>query len=158
MKITGGVTDERVFGTYGPAVASQILATLLDGTGSNMLIVDGPGAAPAELVLTPRRGGVTPPNPNASRFDDQESDDAPPRRMPPPPQPSSGDSYSVPTPPINGTRLPNGMPNPSPSTTDGTSTPADPNQQQSPNGVKTPQQIYNELQKLRQQQQQANPQ
>ena len=25
MKITGGVTDERVFGQYGPAPAAQIL-------------------------------------------------------------------------------------------------------------------------------------
>ena len=39
MKITGGVADERVFGHYGPATPAQILASLLDGTGSNMILV-----------------------------------------------------------------------------------------------------------------------
>jgi hypothetical protein len=70
MKITGGVTDERVFGNYGPAEPSTILATLLDGTGSNMLLRESADSAPAELILTPRNGGPTPPNPNAPGFDD----------------------------------------------------------------------------------------
>src|SRR5271156_556467 len=39
MKITGGVADERVFGHYGPAPTDQILSALLDGTGSNMLLL-----------------------------------------------------------------------------------------------------------------------
>src|ERR1700733_10251439 len=30
MKITGGVSDERVFGEYGPAPPDQILSALLD--------------------------------------------------------------------------------------------------------------------------------
>ena len=76
MKITGGVTDERVFGNYGPAEPSTILATLLDGTGSNMLLRESSGNAPAELVLTPRNGGPTPPNPNAPGFDDGAEDRA----------------------------------------------------------------------------------
>ena len=70
MKITGGVADERVFGNYGPAEPSTILATLLDGTGSNMLLRESADNAPAELILTPRNGGPTPPNPNAPGFDD----------------------------------------------------------------------------------------
>src|SRR5665213_228561 len=72
MKITGGVTDERVFGKYGPAVPSKVLGELLDGTGSNMLLVHATAATPAELVLTPRLGGVTPPNPNAYHDDPPE--------------------------------------------------------------------------------------
>ena len=76
MKITGGVTDERVFGNYGPAEPSTILATLLHGTGSNMLLRESSGDAPAELVLTPRNGGPTPPNPNAPGFDDGSEDHA----------------------------------------------------------------------------------
>ena len=65
MKITGGVADERVFGNYGPAEPSTVLATLLDGTGSNMLLRESGDNSPAELVLTPRNGGATPPNPDA---------------------------------------------------------------------------------------------
>jgi hypothetical protein len=33
LTITGGVADQRVFGNYGPASTSAVLATLLDGTG-----------------------------------------------------------------------------------------------------------------------------
>jgi hypothetical protein len=65
MKITGGVADEPVYGRYGPAAASEILSTLLDGTGSNMLLREPTASMPGELILTQRNGGVTPPDPNA---------------------------------------------------------------------------------------------
>jgi hypothetical protein len=66
MKITGSVADEPVYGSYGPAPASEVLSMLLDGTGSNMLLREPTAAAPGELILTPRTGGVTPPDPNAA--------------------------------------------------------------------------------------------
>lgn len=126
MKITGGVADERVFGQYGPAAPSKVLGDLLDGTGSNMLLVHATAATPAELVLTPRLGGVTPPNPNAYHDD------------PPPPRPQ----YPIAA-PVN----PRGDP-------------ANAEPTRSPNDVKTPQQIYEQLEQMRQQrqQQQSNPQ
>ena len=74
MTITGGVVEDRVFGNYGPAEPATILATLLDGTGSNMLLRESANNVPAELVLTPRSGGVTPPNPNSPGFDDSSND------------------------------------------------------------------------------------
>lgn len=76
MKITGGVVDERVFGNYGPAEPSTILATLLGGTGSNILLRESGTSVPTELILTPRNGGPTPPNPNAASFDDADSGEA----------------------------------------------------------------------------------
>jgi len=63
MKITGGVIDQRVYGKYGPAAPAEVLSILLDGTGSNMLLTQTASDVPAELVLTPREGGPTPPNP-----------------------------------------------------------------------------------------------
>lgn len=66
MAVKGSVIDERVFGTYGPAAPAEVLATLLKGTGSNMMVVAGSSRA-AELILTPRQGGPTPPNPNAAK-------------------------------------------------------------------------------------------
>ena len=145
MKITGGVTDERVFGHYGPAAPAQILADLLDGTGSNMVLVQRDAATPAELILTPRQGGPTPPNPNAHAFDDRperpespEPQEAPPARATQP-EPAPGG------PPVT--------PATNPGTPAGNS-PANPSQPESPNGVKTPQQIYEQLQRLRSQQQQ----
>jgi hypothetical protein len=141
MKITGGVTDERVFGQYGPAVPAEILASLLDGTGSNMILVHRDLSAPPELILTPRRGGPTPPNPNAAALDDRPEprDVHPPAAMTLSPQaerPSPGTA-----PPVN----------PAASTE---TSPASTTQPESPNGVKTPQQIYEQLQRMRQQQQQ----
>ena len=163
MKITGGVTDERVFGTYGPGSPAKILATLLDGTGSNMILVQGTrsqqgstvssNAAPLELVLTPRHGGPTPPNPIAPCFNDGADPDnlRPPQTI-----------TNRPLPPSIPVADPNGAAN-SPIAPAATSvpppltTPTDPTapttQDQSPNGVKTPQQIYDQLLKLRQQQQ-----
>jgi hypothetical protein len=163
IKITGGVIDERVFGNYGPSAPAQVLAALLDGTTSNMLLVHGTGNTPAELILTPRSGGPTPPNPNAQSFDEpRESSEeahpgplAQPIRRPglapyaPRPVPSSDDNGQQPPPASN----PDEIPPPQPPQGDSTQPP--------PNGVKTPQQIYDELQRMRQQQssqQPANPQ
>lgn len=74
LKITGGVEDERVFGNYGPAPLSSVIATLLDGTGTNILFLAGDADNAPELALTPRGGGPTPPNPDSSTYaayDDQ---------------------------------------------------------------------------------------
>lgn len=120
MKITGGVTDERVFGQYGPAPAAQILNSLLDGTGSNMMLVESDGTSPAELILTSRQGGVTPPNPNAGSS--VEDSDPPDEQSSKPIEPQANPAA------------------------------VEPAQPQSPNGVRTPQDIYDQLRKLRQQQ------
>jgi len=149
MKVTGGVTDERVFGTYGPGPAQDVLSKLLDGTGSNVLLKQDANHAVTELVLTPRQGGVTPPNPNAAReAAAREDTDLPPqfggRRR----------GHSEPG------RTQPGMPPPAESVAPPeqpatpTAPPTDPNTttQQSPNGVKTPQEIYEELSKKQQQQ------
>lgn len=73
MRITGGVADQRVFGNYGPAAPATVLTTLLDGTGTNMLLLETAENQPAELVLTPRTGGITPPSPNTVADDDVEA-------------------------------------------------------------------------------------
>jgi hypothetical protein len=146
MKITGGVADERVFGQYGPANPAQVLAQLLDGAGSNMILVHREGEANAELILTPRHGGPTPPNPNAAAFDDRPEPQE--TRFPQPQQTPSAALPGVSTPASVSETAP--APNP----------PTNSSQPESPNGVKTPQQIYEQLQRLRQQQQQqpAQPQ
>ena len=137
MKITGGVADERVFGQYGPADPDQVLATLLDGTGSNVILVHHDGATPTELILTPRQGGPTPPNPNAAAFNDRsEPYQAPIQVVQPQPNPQSRAIPANAAPPEG-------------------AAPASPSQPDNPNGVKTPQQIYEQLQRMRQQQQQS---
>jgi hypothetical protein len=142
IKITGGVTEERVFGHYGPGGPAQVLAALLDGTGSNMILVHHDGDASSELILTPRQGGATPPNPHAAAYNDRsEPDEGPSQSM----QPRSSAPLQGPViPPVN------------PGTAPGAS-PTNSSQPDNPNGVKTPQQIYEQLQRMRQQQQQSTP-
>jgi len=146
MKIVGGVADQRVFGTYGPGAPAEILANLLDGTGSNMLLRDTAANVPAELVLTPQGGGPTPPNPSARNFDDEspEQPEQPERVEQAPPQ---RPVYTPPPPPTSGTSTP--AANNSSSSPSAGANPA------SPNGVQTPQQIYEQLQRLQQTQPQA---
>ncbi len=177
MKITGHVAEDHVFGTYGPAAPAVILATLLDGTGSNLLLLQNAADAPTELVLTPRTGTATPPNPNAPGFDtdNEASDEAPPGRTPTIAQPPSSASSNSRAPGRAGTggidvnpaatapsstsqqlAFPPVDASTPPSTA--TTTPTTPDA--SSETVKTPQQIFEQLQRLRQQQptQQTAPQ
>lgn len=176
MKITGGVGDERVFGIYGPGPPAEILASLLNGTGSNMLLRESSTDAPSELILTPRGGGPTPPNPNAPGMDDDEL--AQPAVSPP--QSTTPVSMQSGTSPVSGSATgaasgsssapPNQLPlafgldgaastvTATPSTTDTTPQSTGDTVPQSPNGVKTPRQIYQQLQQLQQQQPANTPQ
>ena len=77
MKITGGVTDQRVYGNYGPAMPATVLATLLDGTGTNVLLKETAEDQPSELILTPRTGGATPPSPTQVSDEDEAAEVAP---------------------------------------------------------------------------------
>ena len=128
MKITGGVTDERVFGQYGPAAPSKILGELLEGTGSNMLLVHATASAPAELILTPRHGGATAPSPEAYKEDSAAEPARPQYPLTQQPEESPAPAASEPSP-------------------------------RAPNDVKTPQQNYEQLERmLPQQQLLSNPQ
>jgi hypothetical protein len=144
IKISGGVNDERVFGQYGPGTLSQVLASLLDGTGSNMLILYGDGAAPAQLILTSRQGGPTPPNPNAALLEERNATQIAPGA--PPVEPAEDSETNRPS--ANATDTPGAK---------GAPPASNANQPEAPNGVKTPQQIYEQLQRLRQQQQPQSP-
>ena len=131
-KLTGSVKEDRVYGTYGPASVGAVLTALLSGSGSNMLLVQGDSHTPAELILTPRNGGATPPSPQSTEDDAAQQDVVAPPVPAFQPQPIQ----QPPPPPANGT---------------------DPNQPAAPNGIRTPQQIYDQLQRMRQQQQQQTP-
>ena len=60
MAVKGSIVDERVFGTYGPAAPAEVLAELLKGTDSNMMVLAGKSHVP-ELILSPKQGEPTPP-------------------------------------------------------------------------------------------------
>jgi len=127
MKITGGVADDRVFGSYGPSSPSSVLDALLEGTGSNIMLVDDAKGG-SELILTPRHGGATPPNPNAAQTNESEE---------------TGGGYVAPARPFQ-PPLANGR-GPGPPETPGTDS-------GDAGGAKTPQQIYEQLQQSMHQQ------
>lgn len=146
MKINGGVAEERVFGTYGPAPANTVLKQLLTGTQCNMMLQMDSAGLPILLTLSPLTGGVTPPNPMQAAPEPEDQ----------PQQPVQQEQTAAPQPPPAApVRQP--QPDDTPANTNSSDTPAS-GQPQSPNGVKTPQQIFEELQKLHQKQTSTTPQ
>jgi hypothetical protein len=151
-KVVGNVPDQRVFGSYGPGQASDVLLQLLQGSGFNVLLAGDLGhGAPSQIVLTPRRtgaanapAGINPQQPQAQQDqDDTETVD----QQEPPEQPEETVPAIPPTPQPNQGQP--GMP---------------------PNGpMRTPQEIMQEMQQrqlqqqqqmqqqIQQQQQQGNP-
>jgi hypothetical protein len=169
MKITGGVPDERIYGKYGPAPVQTVLAQLFDGLAINMMLVNKTATKPKELLLTTRSGAPTPPSTRQVVNNFQPSRQDPIRAIPPAPpvnrtqqpprNPPTGSQSAFPTlapPPADNPAFTNNSnaATTTPSTTDsGSNAPAttDGSQPQSPNGVKTPEQIFEELRKRQQQ-------
>jgi hypothetical protein len=84
-KITGLNADQRVFGTYGPGPARDVISQLLDGSGYNVLMIGDQGqGTPRQIVLSGQPTGPAPSamNNQASNADDSAADEEPP---PPPP-------------------------------------------------------------------------
>jgi len=141
MAITGGVAEQHIFGDYGPASPSTVLATLLDGTGANMLLRQDPvTGAPIELELTQRAGGAPPQSPLGPGFDDspfptQAGLPSQPIQPPPPSQPQ----------PV--------QPQPAPSVNTVNATPASTNTppaSPAKTGPSTPESIYQQLLQMQQ--------
>jgi hypothetical protein len=126
MKIDGLGGDERVFGNFGPGAPRDVLADLLDGTAYNLVLLgDLSDGVPRELILTPATHGGA--SVASAAAPPVSSDDA------------SNDQESAEVPP---------QPSPREVSTPGTTPPENP-------GVKTPQQLFEQLQRMRQGQQQA---
>jgi len=155
MKITGGVTEQRVFGKYGPGPASAILAALLDGAGSNVMLRENPDHTPLELILTPRNGGPTPPSPSSFASEDPAptiSDQPAAQSSPSQPALQSQQTAAPQSPDdLPGVvRRPGAVPVYGPGAANATPPPTSTNPQ-SPNGVLTPQQLYQQMQQMRSQ-------
>ena len=129
MKIEGLGGDERVFGSFGPGAPRDVLADLLAGTAYNQVLLgDLSNGAPRELILTPTTRGGA-SAPSPATQANANADDA-------------NDSEAVETPPTP----------PPPSEAPAGSTP------QQPPGVRTPQQLFEQLQQLRAAQQRGQQQ
>lgn len=133
MSIDGLTKDQRVFGVYGPDNPRQVLSELLDGAGYNVLMLGSTeSGAPRALQLSIRSNAPIaagqPTNIARQQEDDEQEDNPPPVNFPPA-----------------------GMVSPR-------SPMAPPNQAPPHNGVKSPQQLLQELEQMRRQQQQQQQQ
>lgn len=88
-KIQGLGADQRIFGTYGPASARQVLSQLLDGSGYNVLMIGDQGqGTPRQILLSTQSGGQPPPQ-TATNHGDENADAADAEDQPQPePQPA----------------------------------------------------------------------
>jgi hypothetical protein len=84
VKVEGEQSDQRIFGSYGPASARDVLNQLLEGSGYNVLIIGDKGeGTPRELVLT-AKGHAPSGGPGQNSQVRQNSEDEAPE---PPEQP-----------------------------------------------------------------------
>lgn len=134
MTVDGISQDQRIFGKYGPGNPRDILSSLLDDAGYNVIMLGATTTgAPRELILSERTNTpAATPEPNRIAQQDNEDQEETPLNMNPP---AGDEPPRPPVPPIPG---------------------------QNANGsIRTPQQMLMELQQMRQrqqQEQQANPQ
>lgn len=133
MSIDGLTKDQRVFGIYGPDTPREVLSELLDGAGYNVLMLGSTeSGAPRALQLSIRSSAPIaagqPTNVAQQQEDDEQEENTSPVNYPPA-----------------------GMVSPRPPM-------APPNQASPNNGVKSPQQLLQELEQMRRQQQQQQQQ
>ena len=137
-RVEGAVPDQRVYGSYGPGQARDVIAQLLQGSGYNVLLAGDLGSgAPRQIVLSPRRAGTTSSGTaEASAQDNNPDDEIPDNNEVEEEQPQPPPQQPIPM-----------QPNPNPGRPGF-----------GPNGpIRTPQQVMEEMQRqqlLQQQQQQ----
>jgi hypothetical protein len=159
MKITGGVPEEQVFGNYGPSPVQDVMAQLFEGIAVNMMLLNDSPTRPKELVLTQRNGAATPPQTRPiaddeqgfgrrrGGFGQQRNQAAPPVQAPPPQQQPQAQAPAEQPPTV---AYPPGQAAPDAAAATTTPSTDASGQPQSPNGVRTPEQIFEELRKRQQ--------
>jgi hypothetical protein len=77
-KVQGLGADERIYGSYGPGRARDVLSQLLHGSGYNVVLAGDQGeGTPRQIVLSARRAGIassTANNSSQARDDDDDDD------------------------------------------------------------------------------------
>jgi hypothetical protein len=90
--VEGFATDQRVFGSFGPGQARDILSLLLQGSGYNVLMVGDQGEGTPRRVLLSlgtqaTRNGPTSASGSAAPADDDDADAEEPAPQPEPQRP-----------------------------------------------------------------------
>ena len=92
MTVDGLGGDQRIFGSYGPGDPQEVLSTLLDGSGYNVVMVGRTETGtPRQISLTPRGAGLPSSGPSRPQqiAQDEDNDDEAQQPIEPPgaPQP-----------------------------------------------------------------------
>jgi hypothetical protein len=86
----GGGRDQRIYGSYGPGPARDVLSQLLDGSGYNVIMIGDRGAGtPRTLVLTAQAKsapGAMAAQPSQSSDEEVPEEPEPPEAQPEAPQ------------------------------------------------------------------------
>lgn len=152
VDLPGGASGERVVAQLGPGQPRDVLATLLNGSHFNYVILGTPGNSGGvqKVILTTRQSGTASPpvnpvqnagQPPPSQDDDTPSDDDTAANYPDNDATQNGQAATPGRP---------GFP--------GQEQQPDNNNDQGQNGPKTPEQLLQELQRMQQQQQQYQQQ
>jgi hypothetical protein len=142
-KLEGMIADQRIYGSYGPGQARDVISQLLQGSGYNVLLAGDLGSgAPRQIFLTPRNtgaGSAASANPlrQNNSSDDDSNDNSEVEEIPQPPPQQAVPMQPIPTQPNPNVGRP-GF---------GTNGP-----------IRTPQQVMEEMQRQQLLQQQQQPQ
>jgi hypothetical protein len=86
--VEGLNSDQRIFGSYGPGPAREVLSLLLDGSGYNVVMIGDMGqGTPRQIMLSSQPKGPAPPVANNQNTADENNDAAEDQPQPPPPPP-----------------------------------------------------------------------
>lgn len=157
IELPPGAGFERVAGRMGPGPARNVLAELLNGSRYDYVMVastTNPGGL-QHVILTPKSGGAD-SSPAAPVATFQPPSQSEPQVMPnggDMPPDASADDQDVPP-----DELPNQQPSAGEQPEPQAYNPGAPQPGQQPSGVKTPEQLLQELQRMQQQQQQQQQQ
>jgi hypothetical protein len=95
-KVDGLGADQRIFGTYGPGPARDVLTRLLYGSGYNILMIGDQGqGTPRSILLTTQSKGGAPQvangnNESPANDDSADADEQPEQPQPQPPSIRNG--------------------------------------------------------------------
>ncbi len=87
-QVEGLTSDERIFGSYGPGTARDVLSQLLEGSGYNVVMIGDQGqGTPRAVVLSQQQKADAQPAANPQTATGDENSDAEEQAQPQPQQP-----------------------------------------------------------------------
>ena len=102
-RVEGLDSDERIFGSYGPGTARDVLSQLLEGSGYNVVMIGDRGqGTPRQIMLSQKPKGDARPAANTQTATNDENNDAeeqPQPPQPPPPPPAIRNGFAPGAPP-----------------------------------------------------------